>query len=164
MNWDDRHRASGDSPPVPLVVEYASKMAPGKALDLACGTGRNAVWLAEAGWDVTAVDSSPVAIERVKEKGVRVVLADLEAHEFAIAPGAWDLIVVSHYLQRDLFASIAAGLRPGGLAIVIALAGDGQFRVAPGELRAGFSSLEVLHYQESAEIVELVGRARVRPV
>ena len=52
--------------PHPLLVEAASKLTPGRALDLACGTGRNALWLAQHGWDVTAVDASPTAIETLR--------------------------------------------------------------------------------------------------
>src|SRR5258708_7745298 len=62
--WDKRYRlrehAASDleSPPTPLLIETAKILAPGRALDLACGAGRNALWLAEHGWDVIAVDGS----------------------------------------------------------------------------------------------------------
>jgi 2-polyprenyl-3-methyl-5-hydroxy-6-metoxy-1,4-benzoquinol methylase len=51
---------------------------PGRALDLACGSGRHSRWLAERGWQVTGIDREQ---------------ADLEAHEYRVEPGAWDLIV-----------------------------------------------------------------------
>jgi len=134
--------------PTPLLVETAQELPPGRALDLACGNGRNAAWLAEHGWKVTAVDRSPVAIPAVDTH-----VADLEKHEFPIGEASWDLIVVSLYLQRDLFEPIKRGLKPGGIAIVIVLMmepGHEQslFRVRPGELAKYFEGWEILHYYE----------------
>src|ERR1700690_1470958 len=100
--------------PTPLLVETARKLKPGRALDLACGTGRNAIWLAEHGWQVTAVDRSPIVIPTVDTR-----VAGLEKHEFPILAAAWDLIVVTYYLQRDLFEPVKRGLKPGGVALVI---------------------------------------------
>src|ERR1700676_187405 len=87
-----------DAAPTPLVVATAAKLVPGKALDLACGTRRNALWLAEHGWEVTAVDAAPAAIEilrtRATERGLKIkaVVADLEKDEFEIDPSRWDLV------------------------------------------------------------------------
>jgi len=134
--------------PTPLLVETAQELPPGRALDLACGNGRNAAWLAEHGWKVTAVDRSPVAIPAVDTH-----VADLEKHEFPIGEASWDLIVVSLYLQRDLFEPIKRGLKPGGIAIVIVLMMEpgreqSLFRVRPGELAKYFEGWEILHYYE----------------
>src|SRR6202158_2838164 len=102
--WDERYRSGVraaedlDAVPTPLLVETAKKLAPGKALDLACGSGRNALWLAEQGWSVTAVDGSPVAIEvlrsRASKRGVMVStrVADLEKSEYQIEPSSWALV------------------------------------------------------------------------
>jgi len=134
--------------PTPLLVATAQALQPGRALDLACGTGRNAVWLAEHGWQVTAVDRSPVTIP-----GVDTHVADLEKHEFPIVEASWDLIVVSLYLQRDLFEPIKRGLKPGGVVIVIVLLMEpgherSLFRVQPGELAKYFDGWEISHYYE----------------
>jgi len=153
-------------PPTPLLVETASKLKPGRALDLACGTGRHAIWLAEHGWQVTAVDRSPVAIPTVDTH-----VADLEKHEFQIVEASWDLIVVCLYLQRDLFEPIKRGLRPGGVALVIVLLmepGHEQslFRVRPGELAKYFDGWEISHYYEGKSgdhhraVAELVATKR----
>jgi SAM-dependent methyltransferase len=130
------------------LVQTALKLKPGRALDLACGTGRNAIWLAEQGWQVTAVDRSPIAIPTVETR-----LADLEKHEFQIVEASWDLIVVSLYLQRDLFEPIKRGLRPGGVALVIVLLMEpgherSPFRALPGELAKYFEGWEISHYYE----------------
>src|SRR5512142_1430150 len=135
-------------PPTPLLVETARKLTPGRALDLACGSGRNAIWLAEHGWKVTAVDRSPITIP-----GVETHVADLEKHEFPIYEASWDLIVVSLYLQRDLFEPIKRGLKPGGVALVIVLLMEpghegSLFRAQPGELAKYFEGWKILHYHE----------------
>jgi SAM-dependent methyltransferase len=134
--------------PTPLLVETARKLQPGRALDLACGSGRNAVWLAEQGWQVTAVDRSPITIPAVDTH-----VADLEKHEFPILEAAWDLIVVAYYLQRDLFDSIKRGIKPGGVALVIVHIFEpghehSRFSVRPGELAQYFEDWEILHYYE----------------
>ena len=155
--WDERYRAEGvkHSTPAPLLVETASKLKPGQALDLACGTGRNAVWLAEHGWKVTAVDGSPSAIEIIQKHcpAVDARVADLEKHEFPIAEASWDLIVVAYYLQRDLFESVKRGLKPGGVALVIVHMVEpgheqSRFSVQPGELAKYFEGWEILHSYE----------------
>ncbi len=135
--------------PKPFVVEIAATLKPGRALDLACGDGRNAIWLADQGWQVTGVDRAP----SVNHPGIHVVTADLEKHEYPIAEAAWDLIVVSYYLQTDLFPAILRGLRSGGVAILIVLllepeSESTRFRLAPGELKKHFAGERILAYWE----------------
>jgi SAM-dependent methyltransferase len=154
-DWDQRyaHGEHLDDQPSQIVVQAAEGLPPGRALDLACGPGRNAMYLATRGWQVTAVDSSPVALDifrrRASDLDIDIRLADLERREFTIDPGAWDLICDIRYLQRDLFEDIRAGLRPGGIFVAEILLGEGRFRMAPGELRALFEDWTVLHYTES---------------
>jgi tellurite methyltransferase len=160
-DWDERYRRGEhtDDEPHRLVVEFASKLDPGRALDLACGAGRHAIWLAERGWRVTAVDNSRVAIEiiqqRADERGLSIDfrIADLERHEFIIEPEAYDLILNCHYLQRDLFPAIKAGAKIGGIVIaVIAMVDDDPrikpmnqaYLLNPGELRAEFKGWELI--------------------
>jgi SAM-dependent methyltransferase len=107
-DWDDRYRSQSElSAPTPLVVETARRLPRGRVLDLACGTGRNALWLASNGWSVTAVDGSAAAIEKLRLHAgtlpMETHIADLEKGEFAIAESSWDLILACYYLQRDLF-------------------------------------------------------------
>ena len=129
--WNERYR-SGEraaenltAAPTPLLISAASNLAPGKALDLACGTGRNALWLAEHGWEVTAVDGASAAIEilqtRAAERGLEIksIVADLEKSEFEIVLDRWDLITICYYLQRNLFEPAKRGVAPGGLLISI---------------------------------------------
>jgi len=163
--WDERYRSGERSNDVPhsLLVESAAKLNPGRALDVACGPGRHALYLAERGWQVTAVDSSKVAmeilLERARQMNVQVDarLADLELSEFLIEPDYYDLIVNCHYLQRDLFPAIKAGVRPGGVVLaVIAMVDDDPgvkpmdpaFLLQPGELHAAFQGWQMLHTAE----------------
>lgn len=160
--WNERYLAGEQlfEPPSPLVERFAANLEPQAALDLACGPGRNALYLAERGWSVVAVDGSPVAIsvleERARRKGVTISarVADLERGEFEIQPGAYGLICACYYLQRSLLPRIKTGLKPGGMAIAIVhLAGAEEpegtpTRARPGELRDQFAGWGILHYYE----------------
>ena len=160
--WDKRYQQGEhvQDEPHALVIDHAAKMIPGRALDVASGTGRHAIWLAERGWQVTAVDNSRAAMEileqraRAKAVTIQSCLADLERHEFVIEADSYDLIVVCNYLQRDLFPSIRAGTRPGGVVIaVISMVDDDPnirpmnpaYLLRPGELRAEFDGWEWIH-------------------
>ncbi len=148
---------------MPLLVRAASRLKPGRALDLACGVGRHAIFLAERGWQVTAVDASRVGIElarvAARERGVEVDwrVIDLERGSFEIEAEAYDLIGVFYYLQRDLFPQIRAGVVRGGLVIAAIHMVDESpdikqmnpdFLLEPGELRAEFHGWEILHDYE----------------
>jgi tellurite methyltransferase len=96
-------------------------IAPGKALDVACGKGRNALFLASRGFQVTAIDISPVGLEHGRERGKANSLsitwqqADLE--DLQVAAGEYDLIVNINYLQRSLMPRLKGALKPGGHVI-----------------------------------------------
>jgi SAM-dependent methyltransferase len=141
--------------PDPLVVRFASGLRAGTALDLACGSGRHAVWLAKQGWTVTAVDvsSSAIAILQERDASVDTRVADLTRGEFTIEASAYDLVLISRYLQRDLFEPAKRGVKPGGVLIAIVLLENpaeepGRFRAKPGELRSFFDGWEILHSYE----------------
>ena len=165
-NWDAHYSEPDhvDLTPEPLLVEAADLRRPGRALDLACGPGRNALHLARLGWQVTAVDSSAVAIGLLRRHAaglpVDCTLADLERGEFSIAPEGYHLICDFFYLQRSLFPQIRAGVGPGGVfAGAIHLFDDApttrprnpDFLMHPGELRAEFDGWKVLFYSEGRE-------------
>lgn len=165
-DWDERY-SRGDHAtlePNALLVRVAENLRPGRALDLACGAGRHALFLARGGWQVVAVDASRVGIELTRERAreMRVEVdarrADLERKEFEIEREAYDLIAVFYYLQRNLWPEIRAGLRQGGTLIaaihLVDEAPDGEsgnpnFLLQPGELRAEFEDWEIEHYHET---------------
>lgn len=167
-NWDERYRLGEHTNDLahPLVVRFAMQFSPGRLLDLACGAGRHAIYLAERGWQVTAVDSSNVAIEILRERArtlnlnLNARVADLETGEFAIEPDSYDLILNCLYLQRDLFPAIKAGVKIGGTVLaVIAMVDDDPavrpmnpaFLLQPGELQAHFDGWELLHNFEGKQ-------------
>ena len=105
---------------------------PGRALDVATGSGRHSRWLTERGWDVTAVD---IQIGEIPD--VLCIRADLENHEYRIAADSWDLIVCWLYWQPDLLPEIARGVRKGG-CVAIAGKTSGRFATSPEQFREAF--------------------------
>lgn len=165
-DWDERYRRGEHATlePSRLLVRVAENLAAGRALDVACGAGRHALFLASRGWLVTALDASRVGIEitlgRARELGVEIDarVADLEGDEFEIEREAYDLIIVFYYLQRSLWPPIRAGLSTGGTLIAaIHLADEDtanetrnpDFLLQPNELRAEFSDWQIVHYHET---------------
>jgi tellurite methyltransferase len=163
--WDQRYRSRQrpsedfDAPPAPLLIETAKHLRPGKALDLACGTGRNALWLAEQGWSVTAIDAAPSAINTLQNRAAQLGIhvdarqADLEQGEYRIEQSVWDLIAICYYLQRNLFEPAKEGIVPGGVLVAIVhITEPGEeptpTRARPGEVRSVFEGWEILHYYE----------------
>src|ERR1700736_1678839 len=139
------------------IVADAVKLArPGRALDLACGRGRNAIFLMEQGWSVVGIDRSPPAIE-----GLDARVLDLEQNPLPFADDAFDMVCIIHFLHRPLFAEARRVTRPGGL-IVSAIHNvrstmNPKYTVAVGELRSLFADWEILAYRED-EIAEIVAR------
>jgi SAM-dependent methyltransferase len=163
--WNERYRLRERpaedlaTEPTPLLVSTASNLASGKALDLACGTGRNSLWLAEHGWDVTAIDGASAAIEILRTRAlertlkINAILADLEKGDFEIEPSSWDFIAICYYMQRNLFEPAKRGVIPGGLLLAIVHItepgeAESPFRLRPGELGKYFAGWEILHYHE----------------
>ena len=160
--WSERYRAGEQlfEEPSPLVTGFSRLLEPGHALDLACGPGRNSLYLAEQGWRVMAVDGSPLAIEilrqRARERKVAIDarVADLERNESEIEPGTYQLICDCYYLQRSLIPKMKSGVRPGGIIIAIVHLTDSDqpqgtpTRARPGELRAFFADWKILHEYE----------------
>ena len=135
----------------------------GDALDVACGSGRHALWLAERGLRTTAIDRDPDAIERLAAEAAQRTLAltteviDLESGAFRFPPDAYDVIVVVHYLHRPLFPSLIGALRPGGVLVyetfTRAQAARGRptnpaFLLEAGELLTRVQALDVLASRE----------------
>lgn len=129
--WDARYREKEwlwTAEPNRFLVECVSDLTPEGALDLACGEGRNAVWLAERGWSVTAVDWSAVAIARgrslAEERGVDVEFVEADVLEWEPGEGSVDLAVVV-YLQipspgrEEVWRAAASAVRRGGRLVII---------------------------------------------
>jgi len=165
QTWDERYASGkyGSSEPHRLLIDLISKLPAGDALDLACGTGRHSVCLAQYGWDVVAVDSSMVGVgiaaKRAIDKGLDIDfrVADLEQGEFTIEQDCYDLICDFYYLQQDLFPQMKAGVRCGGIIVsTIHIYGEGEvdegFLLKEGALREFFADFEILHYYETSGV------------
>jgi SAM-dependent methyltransferase len=127
--WDERYRVEGlvwGGPPNRWVVEELSDAPPGAAVDLACGEGRNALWLAAHGWRVIAVDFSAVAIGKAREIDTGGLVEWITADATDYRPAEPVDLALLCYLQvpaeqrRSAVRNAAAALAPGGLLLVIA--------------------------------------------
>ncbi len=169
--WDSRFRAGDHAggEPDPFLVstkDLLLELWPGgaAALDLACGAGRHAVWLAELGFRVMAVDFSEEALARTRllagERGVSIELRqwDLEAADLELGQEVYDLICGFFFLHRPLFPALIRALRPGGVMIYKTYSTD-QLRypgrprhrmhlLEPNELLRLLQGFRVLRYEE----------------
>jgi tellurite methyltransferase len=157
----------------------------GKALDLAAGEGRNAVFLAEHGFEAEAVDISPVAISRARKlaraRGVRIKATAADLDTYPIPPGQYDLILNFYFLDRRLIPRIKKGLKKGGMVIFETYTeeqkklgtggpGQSQYVLKPNELLRLFRGFHVLFYREGVfregskqrAIASLIAQKRVR--
>lgn len=108
--------------PTAFLSEVVKPLHPGKALDLGMGDGRNAVFLAQQGWEVLGIDLSEVGISRARERatrlGVKITALVQDADQFDYGSNRWDLVCIIYFsgynFVRDLEKRVAASLRPGG--------------------------------------------------
>ena len=149
--------------------EIRPEWAGARALDVACGNGRNAIHLARLGYAVDAWDVSDVGLGQLGERLAELAGAgerlDVRPHQIdldaaMIPPGQYDLVANVFFLDRRLFPAYVAALRPGGRLAFETFADVGDDRrahVRPehmlrlGELREAFVALDILHYEEDAE-------------
>lgn len=153
----DIRRTAEAKPPAEAVIRAASLLKPGRALDIACGAGRHAIWLHRHGWEVTAVDRDIDVIAQLGRDypaiGARVV--DLEENPFPIEPAAFNLVVCWLYHQSDLYPRIREAVRPGGIAAISGLI-QGRFAADPVEVRNCFAGWIILHEAQTDRTTELV--------
>ncbi len=168
--WDSRYRATDRFPdPAGVLLENRHLLPTrGRALDLASGLGANALLLARWGLSVSAWDLSPVAIAALKTRAAAEGLA-LEAEVRDVlchppAPARFDVILVSHFLARDLAPAISAALLPGGLLFYQTFVresvtdqgpGNPAYRLNRNELLRLFSDLVVRFYREEGRVGDL---------
>jgi len=177
--WNQRYAEDSyqKNNPVTLIENWLPRLPVGRALDVACGAGRNALLLAQAGYQVDAIDISSVGLDQARQKAeqqglsIRWIEQDLDqAYAFDTD---YDLIVVLWYVNLALITQLCDCLAPGGYLLceehlitdqkVVGPAAL-NYRVAPGDLREAMSGLDVLLYEESIEMNaagEQVASARV---
>lgn len=164
--WDGRYAetSAGVAPPLEVLAENAHLLPHhGEALDLACGLGGSALFLARRGLSTRAWDISVVAIEALQRMAgdlpLRAEVRDLSARPLPAT--AFDVICVGHFLDRDLCPEIAAALRPGGLLFYQTYSlervddsgpGSERFRLARNELLRLFPGLIVRFYRDEGVV------------
>ncbi len=127
--WDRLHAEhQWSTDPDPLLVELAGALEPGRALDLGCGGGRNALWLARQGWEVTGIDGSEVGLARAREQA-RTEALELEwvqadMLEYRLPDGSYDLVVMANlHFETAVLARVLElatdALPPGGHLFVV---------------------------------------------
>jgi tellurite methyltransferase len=184
--WDTRYRDGAyenRTHPTALLAEWLPRLPRGRALDVACGAGRNALYLAANGYAVTALDISRVALDRAEtaaaERGLTVewLCADLdEDPERALPAGHFDMIVWVRYVHRTLMPHLVTRLAPDGVIVCeqhfatgapVAGPRSAEYRLPPGELRRSAQGLHVVHAFEgpavdpdgrSVALTQLIGR------
>jgi SAM-dependent methyltransferase len=174
--WDKRYREGAyreRTHPTGLLAEWLPRLPRGRALDVACGAGRNALFLAANGYDVTALDISAVGLEQGRraaaDRGLDIEwwCADLDHDPARALPGGpFDLIVWIRYVHRTLLPHLAERLAPAGVLVCeqhlatdhpVAGPASAEFRLAPGELAHSARPLRALHSFEGP-IVDPDGR------
>ncbi|HKY08225.1 MAG TPA: class I SAM-dependent methyltransferase [Candidatus Binatia bacterium] len=164
--WDRLHaEGEGGQAPSRFLQEIIDgdqwALVPGKALDLACGKGRNALFLASRGFEVTAIDISTAGLERGREqakaKGLSIIWQQADLETFELPDEVYDLIVNVSYLQRSLISRLKSALKPGGYVIfetylidqrAIGHPKNPDYLLAHNELLEHFRDFRVMFYRE----------------
>ena len=165
--WNDRYRAATGEPQASRVLKENLHLLPGqgRALDLACGLGGNAMLLAQQGLHVDAWDIADVPVSALqdialkRQLSIQAELRDVETHP--PEPETFDVIVVSYFLQRDIVAEMIDAVKAGGLIYYQTFTRQrvsdrgpqrAEFGLADQELLSLFSGLQVLFYREEGRV------------
>jgi SAM-dependent methyltransferase len=151
------------SVPSAFLMGAVKGLSPGLALDVGAGQGRNAVWLAGQGWDVTGIDISAVGLDAARanasKAGVTIRTVKTAYDDYDPGAAKWDLIAMifawAPIAEPDFRAKVVKALRPGGLIVFEHFVADAERprapmvrALSPGELRDLFSDFEILFYEE----------------
>ena len=166
--WDERFAAGGyprDPEPSPVLCAYEPSIPNGRALDIAAGTGRNAVYLAAVGYDVDALDASREGLATVRERAGERDVADAvttihaDATTYELPTAHYELVTMSFYHTLDRFTDLSASLAPGGYLFVEGHLRstdptpsgprDDRHRFGSNDLLRAGLGLTVLHYDET---------------
>lgn len=169
--WDRKHAESPPAPPMParVLAEYAHLLPKeGVALDLACGRGGNALFLARRGLATHAWDISGIAIDELQRlaltENLEIQTSIRDVSEHPPDPGSFDVICVSFYLERTITPQIIEALKPQGLLFYQTFIHEKAtdegpsnpfYRLGPNELLELFAPLHVLAYREEGHTGDL---------
>jgi tellurite methyltransferase len=162
--WNERYQDgyAEHGRPSAVLQQWISRIPCGRALDLACGAGRNALFLASHGFEVDAVDISDAALDRARERareaGLEINWIEHDLDEPLTLAAGYALILAVRFMNLPLIRELTALLAPGGflvceqhLVTVADVAGptDPAFRVQPGELKQLAQGLRVHYFEEA---------------
>lgn len=166
--WEERYQTGEYDPreePSPLLRRYVDWLPDGQALEIATGTGRNALFLAENGYDVQGVDVARSALERARERAAEQGLSEAtewiqaDIDEFDLPAATYDVIVVTYYYNFDRLPDLKDALAPGGVLVYEhhlrttddvdrGPSGD-RYRMRSNDLLRACLDLTILHYEET---------------
>jgi len=146
--------------PIAFLQEHLHLLPKGKTLDIAMGEGRNGVFLAAKGFNVTGIDISETGLKKAhtlaKAHGVTIETKVVDLETYQLPAETYDVIICTYYLQQDLFPQIIQALKPGGMVVMETYTLDHlkyrarfprQFLLKPNELLQHFEDLTILQYQ-----------------
>lgn len=167
--WNDRHARGEETHgfrPISLLDKALEGEPPGVALDIACGSGRHAIRLAEKGFHVVAIDFAEAGIQAMMTEARRRSVdeliepdtRDIESPDFQLDAGRFDVVVDFFFLHRPLFPKVRDSIAPGGLFVAAIQvespenAAAHRFLLEPGELRTMVTSwgYDILYSNEAA--------------
>lgn len=151
--------------PSQLLVEAVADRTPGKALDVGMGQGRNAIYLAHKGWDVTGFDVAEAGLRKAKERTAALNLkikAELMSDlEFDFGEARWDLIAIIFAIEKRSVHKVRDALKPGGLAVIEASHKEGAgapFEYDSNELLNLFAGYRILKYEDIVATHDWMGK------
>jgi len=158
IRWDKKYKTQIlPTKTVEVVKRYANLAKGKKALEIACGMGRNAKFLAQQGFEVEALDISPIAIKSLQNIP-NIIAKEVDLDNYVLKENAYDLIVCTYFLKRELFPQIEKALKEDGIFIFetfmyhvdnTKVPSNKSFLLNEGELEATFDDrYEILHLQE----------------
>jgi SAM-dependent methyltransferase len=164
--WDRQHAESSGPEEVSSLLQKVLagehwEISPGRVLDIACGKGRNALYLAAHGFDVTAVDVSPAALDtgrrQAAERNLQVTWMQIDLERESLPGSGYDLVINFNYLQRALIPNIKTVMKAGGVIIFetylieqrqLGHPRNPEYLLAHNELLDRFNDFRVLFYRE----------------
>ncbi len=163
VNWDNHYSSQNSSTAEPstFLKKNIDRLPPGQALDLATGSGRNAIFLARNSYQVHALDLSLEAVKKLskiaKEKSLQINAQQVDLSSFQIPEGTYDVIINFNFLERSLFPHIQEGLKKGGMLLFETYTSEQvhygrprnpEYLLRPNELIKVFMNLHIIYYHE----------------
>ncbi|WP_217641245.1 class I SAM-dependent methyltransferase [Desulfobacula phenolica] len=148
--WNSKYLKNiGNSDPSEILVKYVSLAPKGKALDIACGNGRNSRFLAQKGFQVDAVDISNIAMSHLADKDTRINVICQDIDSWQIPQNRYQIIINIRFMDRRLFPMIQKGLKSGGVLIFESFIDEKkEYCVKQNEFLHAFESFHVVYYEE----------------